>query len=45
MDGEAFNWIITHKDHANILESWAQPGDVADAVALVPDWDPTSESR
>ncbi|KZT51429.1 FAD/NAD(P)-binding domain-containing protein [Calocera cornea HHB12733] len=40
-DGEEFNWIITHKDEADILESWSQPGDPKEAVKLVADWDPT----
>ncbi|GAA6014850.1 hypothetical protein JCM10207_002201 [Rhodosporidiobolus poonsookiae] len=39
--GEDFNWIITHKDDEDIAESWSQPGNVEDAVALVKDWDPT----
>ncbi|GAA5821892.1 hypothetical protein JCM3770_002648 [Rhodotorula araucariae] len=40
-NGNDFNWIITHKDEADIPESWSQPGDVADAVSLVSNWDPT----
>lgn len=36
--------IITHLDTEDIDENWQQPGKVEDAVALVKDWDPTSES-
>jgi hypothetical protein len=35
--------IITHLDTEDIDENWQQPGKVEDAVALVKDWDPTSE--
>uniref|UniRef100_A0A093XAV9 6-hydroxynicotinate 3-monooxygenase n=1 Tax=Talaromyces marneffei PM1 TaxID=1077442 RepID=A0A093XAV9_TALMA len=38
-DGEEFNWIITHKDTADIQESWFQPGNMDDVRELVQGWD------
>ena len=39
-DGEEFNWIITHRDTADIEESWFQPGDMNEVRKLVTDLDP-----
>ncbi|KDQ57616.1 hypothetical protein JAAARDRAFT_193917 [Jaapia argillacea MUCL 33604] len=39
-DGEEFNWILTHKDTADIKESWFQPGDMDEVRRLVVGWDP-----
>src|SRR5690606_28228326 len=38
-DGEEFNWILTHKDSADIAESWFTEGNMADVKALVKGWD------
>ncbi|EPQ57455.1 monooxygenase [Gloeophyllum trabeum ATCC 11539] len=43
-DGEEFNWIITHKDTADIKESWFQPGDMDEVRRLVADLDRTIAS-
>jgi len=39
-NGEEFNWILTHKDSADIKESWFTEGNMADVRELVKDWDP-----
>ena len=38
--GDEFNWIITHKDTADITESWSQPGDMDEVRRLVETLDP-----
>ncbi|KIW74952.1 hypothetical protein Z517_11723 [Fonsecaea pedrosoi CBS 271.37] len=38
--GDEFNWIITHKDTADIQESWSQPGDMDEVRRLVTTLDP-----
>ncbi|KIW69392.1 hypothetical protein PV04_05271 [Phialophora macrospora] len=38
--GAEFNWIITHKDTADVRESWSQPGDMAEVRRLVETLDP-----
>lgn len=39
-DGEEFNWILTHKDSADIAESWFTEGNMDDVRELVKGWDP-----
>jgi len=39
-DGEEFNWILTHKDDADIKESWFQPGDMDEVRRIVKTCDP-----
>lgn len=39
-DGEEFNWILTHKDTADIKESWFQPGDMNEVRKIIVDVDP-----
>ncbi|OCT47683.1 monooxygenase [Cladophialophora carrionii] len=38
--GREFNWIITHKDTADVRESWSQPGDMDEVRRLVETLDP-----
>jgi len=33
-------WVITHKDDADIEESWSFPGKIEDVVKIVETWDP-----
>jgi len=33
-------WVITHKDEADIEESWSFPGAISDVVKIVESWDP-----
>lgn len=33
-------WVITHKDEADIEESWSFPGAIPDVLKIVQDWDP-----
>ncbi|KAL1646539.1 hypothetical protein SLS58_003125 [Diplodia intermedia] len=40
-NGTSFSWVCTHKDTADVAESWSAPGSVADALALLSDWSPT----
>jgi len=37
-------WVITHKDDADIEESWSFPGKIDDVAAIVKDWDPRCEA-
>ncbi|MCJ1393745.1 hypothetical protein MMC18_006621 [Xylographa bjoerkii] len=39
-DGEEFNWILTHKDTADIKESWFQPGDMDEVRKIMQTCDP-----
>ncbi|KAH8119593.1 monooxygenase [Phellopilus nigrolimitatus] len=39
-DGRAMSWVITHKDEADIEESWSFPGKMEDVLAVVDGWDP-----
>ncbi|KAH8119508.1 monooxygenase [Phellopilus nigrolimitatus] len=39
-DGRALSWVITHKDKADIEESWSFPGKMEDVLAVVDGWDP-----
>ncbi|KAL0258111.1 hypothetical protein SLS55_007283 [Diplodia seriata] len=40
-NGTSFSWVCTHKDTADVAESWSAPGSVDDALALLSDWSPT----
>jgi salicylate hydroxylase len=39
-DGKEINWVLTHRDHANVDEGWAIPGNMDDVKALMKGWDP-----
>ncbi|MCJ1311156.1 hypothetical protein MMC25_004826 [Agyrium rufum] len=39
-DGKDFSWVCTHKDEADIEESWQTPGKVEDALKVLEGWDP-----
>ncbi|EXJ89779.1 hypothetical protein A1O3_02846 [Capronia epimyces CBS 606.96] len=39
-NGAEVNWILTHKDTADIQESWFQPGNMHEVRRLVEDCDP-----
>ncbi|KLO05518.1 monooxygenase [Schizopora paradoxa] len=39
-NGRALSWVITHKDEADIKESWSFPGKMEDVLAVVDGWDP-----
>ncbi|KAL5524145.1 hypothetical protein ACEPAG_8318 [Sanghuangporus baumii] len=39
-DGRALSWVITHKDEADIEESWSFPGKMEDVLKVVEGWDP-----
>ena len=41
-DGQDFSWVLTHKDSADIAESWQYPGKVSDVLACLEGWDPTT---
>ena len=41
-DGVDFSWVLTHKDSANIAESWQYPGKVSDVLSCLEGWDPTT---
>ncbi|KAF9736765.1 hypothetical protein PMIN03_004486 [Paraphaeosphaeria minitans] len=36
--GTACSWVLTHKDEADVEESWSAPGYVDEAIKAVPDW-------
>ncbi|EJU03227.1 monooxygenase [Dacryopinax primogenitus] len=38
--GKDVSWVITHKDTADIEESWSFPGKMEDVLKIVEDWDP-----
>ncbi|EJU03230.1 monooxygenase [Dacryopinax primogenitus] len=38
--GRDVSWVITHKDEADIEESWSFPGKMEDVLKIVEDWDP-----
>jgi len=38
--GRDVSWVITHKDEADIEESWQFPGKIEDVLKIVEDWDP-----
>jgi len=39
-NGKEINWVLTHKDEANIDEGWAIPGNMEDVKELLKGWDP-----
>ncbi|GAA6016288.1 hypothetical protein JCM10207_000458 [Rhodosporidiobolus poonsookiae] len=38
--GKDMHWLLTHKDTADVEESWNLPGKVEDALKFVEGWDP-----
>ncbi|KAF2790749.1 putative monooxygenase [Melanomma pulvis-pyrius CBS 109.77] len=42
--GTACSWVLTHKDDADVEESWSAPGYISEAIAAVPDWAPIVHS-
>ncbi|KAK9379756.1 putative monooxygenase [Kockiozyma suomiensis] len=38
--GKDFSWVCTHKDEADIEESWQTPGKIEDALKVLEGWDP-----
>ncbi|KAF2714514.1 monooxygenase [Pleomassaria siparia CBS 279.74] len=42
--GTACSWVLTHKDDADVEESWSAPGYINEAVAAVSDWAPVVHS-
>ncbi|KAF2113998.1 putative monooxygenase [Lophiotrema nucula] len=38
--GTACSWVLTHKDEADVEESWSAPGYIEDAVKAVEGWAP-----
>jgi len=38
--GKEVNWILTHKDRADVDEGRSAPGDMADVKTLIKAWDP-----
>ena len=43
-NGKEFSWVCTHKDEADVEESWQAPGSVDDAVRVLDGWDPTTHT-
>ena len=41
-DGKDFSWVLTHKDKADIDESWSFPGRVEDVLKYLEGWDPVA---
>ena len=41
-DGKDFSWVLTHKDEADIDESWSFPGCVQDVLQCLQGWDPVA---
>ncbi|ORY18117.1 salicylate hydroxylase [Clohesyomyces aquaticus] len=39
-NGTACSWVLTHKDEADVEESWSAPGYVEDAIKTVEGWTP-----
>ncbi|KAF2646455.1 putative monooxygenase [Massarina eburnea CBS 473.64] len=38
--GKALSWVLTHKDDADVEESWSAPGYVEEAVKAIANWAP-----
>ncbi|KAI5803048.1 hypothetical protein EDC01DRAFT_774719 [Geopyxis carbonaria] len=38
--GKEISWVCTHRDDSDIDESWSNPGQVKDVLALLDGWDP-----
>ncbi|KAF2237760.1 FAD/NAD(P)-binding domain-containing protein [Viridothelium virens] len=43
-NGREFSWVCTHKDEADVEESWQAPGSVSDALRVLEGWDPTTHA-
>ncbi|KAI9693321.1 MAG: hypothetical protein M1822_005317 [Bathelium mastoideum] len=43
-NGKEFSWVCTHKDEADVEESWQAPGSITDAVRVLNGWDPTTHA-
>ncbi|CAJ2501540.1 Uu.00g043930.m01.CDS01 [Anthostomella pinea] len=39
-NGKDFSWVCTHKDEADVEESWSAPGSTEDALKVLEGWDP-----
>lgn len=39
-DGKEFSWVCTHKDEADVEESWSAQGDHEDACKILEGWTP-----
>ncbi|EPQ55308.1 monooxygenase [Gloeophyllum trabeum ATCC 11539] len=39
-NGKDFSWVCTHRDEADIEESWSYPGKIEDALKVIEGWDP-----
>ncbi|KAL1981062.1 hypothetical protein VTN96DRAFT_3127 [Rasamsonia emersonii] len=39
-NGKDFSWVCTHKDEADIEDSWSTPGRIEDCLKVVEGWDP-----
>ncbi|KAJ9303743.1 hypothetical protein DTO217A2_6755 [Paecilomyces variotii] len=39
-NGKDFSWVCTHKDEADIEDTWSTPGQVEEALKVVENWDP-----
>lgn len=39
-NGKDFSWVCTHKDEADVEESWSAPGRIEDAIECLKDWCP-----
>jgi 2-polyprenyl-6-methoxyphenol hydroxylase-like FAD-dependent oxidoreductase len=42
--GKEFSWVCTHKDEADVEESWSAPGSVEDALRVIAGWDPVTHA-
>ena len=40
--GTELSWVLTHRDEADITESWQFPGEVEDVLKCLEGWDPTT---
>ncbi|KAF8535418.1 hypothetical protein BDD12DRAFT_912790 [Trichophaea hybrida] len=38
--GKELSWVCTHKDEADIEESWSLPGKIEDVLKILEGWDP-----
>lgn len=41
-NGTEVSWVLTHRDEADIRESWQFPGKVEDVLKCLEGWDPTT---
>ncbi|KAK7206965.1 putative monooxygenase [Myxozyma melibiosi] len=42
--GKDFSWVCTHKDEADIEESWSTPGKLEDARKVLEGWEPAVQA-